>query len=664
MKKQLLLLVMMLLPLVASANEVEIDGIFYNLTSKTRKAEVIKSPNKYSGSIIIPDSIKYEDCYYKVTEIGKDAFFQCKDLNDVTLPNTITSIGGRSFGETNIKNIVIPNSVVSIGYEAFDNCHYLDSVVIPNSVKDLGDMVFHACVGLTSIVISEGVSSLGFGVFMDCQGLVDVSLPSTITAIPDHAFNWCTNLSSLTIPKSIRSIGSGVFYLCKKLKSIYISDLEAWCNIYNSSNYVWDDDCIEVGHDLYLNGEKITELVIPNNIKSIGKGAFKGCSGLTKVLIHNDVATIENEAFKGCSQLKEVSIGWGVSKIRQEAFSNCKELTDIYCYTEDVPNTEDTGFKDSYIEYSTLHVREKAYNKYKESAPWSGFKEIVKIEIPKHRLLYYVDGEIYKSFELEEGTTIEPENNPYKEGYTFSGWSEIPQRMLYDDIVVTGSFTINTYKLTYYVDGVKYKSYDVEYGANITPEEEPTKEGFTFSGWSEIPETMPSHNVTITGTFTPSQKCDKPAIHYEYGRLTFTCDTEGVEYVSEITDSDIKKHYESEITLTATYNISVYAKKDGFAISDVSTATLCWIDVEPNTEGITDGIAQVPAKAVLIQTDGGSIKVQGADNGTQVRVYNINGSQAGSAISQNGVATINTTLQSGSVAIVKVGKKSVKVMMK
>jgi len=81
-------------------------------------------------------------------------------------------------------------------------------------------------------------------------------------------------------------------------------------------------------------------------------------------------------------------------------------------------------------------------------------------------------------------------------------------------------------------------------------------------------------------------------------------------------------------------------------------------------EGITNGIANIPANAVLIQSEGGSIKVQGVDEGTQVNVYGINGTQAGSAISQSGAATINTNLQPGSIAIVKIGQKSVKVAIK
>jgi hypothetical protein len=146
--------------------------------------------------------------------------------------------------------------------------------------------------------------------------------------------------------------------------------------------------------------------------------------------------------------------------------------------------------------------------------------------------------------------------------------------------------------------------------------------------------------------------------------LSFASDTEGAEFVTEITDTDIKKHYDSTIQLTATYTISVYATKAGYDNSDVATATLCWIDATPQTEGISDGIANIPANAVLIQSEGGTIKVQGCNEGEQVSVYGINGTQAGSSFSQNGAAIVNTNLQPGSIAIVKVGEKSIKVVMK
>lgn len=276
---------------------------------------------------------------------------------------------------------------------------------------------------------------------------------------------------------------------------------------------------------------------------------YQYCSGLTFVTIGSGVTSIGSYAFSGCSGLTSITIGSGIKNIYGSAFASCPELTDVTCYAENVPNTDTDAFKDSYIEYATLHVPASAVNAYKVADPWKNFKSIM----------------------ATDGTTPE------------------------------------------------------------TPE-------------------------------TP--KCEKPTISYENGQLKMSCATEGVEYVTDITDADIKKHYDATISLTATYNISVYAAKAGYENSETATATLCWIDQQPKTEGITNGIANIPAQAVLIQSEGGSIKVQGVDEGTQVNVYSINGTQAGSAISQSGAATINTNLQPGSIAIVKIGQKSVKVAIK
>ena len=119
-----------------------------------------------------------------------------------------------------------------------------------------------------------------------------------------------------------------------------------------------------------------------------------------------------------------------------------------------------------------------------------------------YNLVYKVDGEVYKTTEVTYAKDITPEAAPEKEGHTFSGWSEIPATMPAHDVEVTGSFTANTYKLVYKVDGEVYKQIDVTYGTAITPEPAPTKEGYVFAGWSEIPATMPAHDVEVTGEFT------------------------------------------------------------------------------------------------------------------------------------------------------------------
>ena len=118
-----------------------------------------------------------------------------------------------------------------------------------------------------------------------------------------------------------------------------------------------------------------------------------------------------------------------------------------------------------------------------------------------YALTYKVDGEVYHTSTVVYGTPITPIPTPQKEGYTFSGWNELPATMPARDVTVTGSFSINQYRLTFILDGKEYKSYKIEYNTVLTPEPVPAKRGMTFSGWGDMPETMPSHDVTLYGWY-------------------------------------------------------------------------------------------------------------------------------------------------------------------
>ena len=121
--------------------------------------------------------------------------------------------------------------------------------------------------------------------------------------------------------------------------------------------------------------------------------------------------------------------------------------------------------------------------------------------VNKYFITYMVDGEEYKKVEVEYGAAITAEAAPEKEGHTFSGWSEIPATMPAEDIVVTGTFTVNTYKITYMVDGEEYATAEAKFGEKIVPIADPVKEGYIFSGWQDVPETMPARDIVITGGF-------------------------------------------------------------------------------------------------------------------------------------------------------------------
>ena len=148
----------------ASAYIVEVDGIYYDISETT--VEVTSGDNKYSGDIVIPESITYNNSKYFVTSIGEMAFYDCTSLTSIT----------------------IPNSVTSIGESAFDGCIGLTSVTIPNSVTSIGDKAFYFCSGLTSVTIPNSVTSIGNSAFSECSGLTSITIPNSVTSIRDGAF--------------------------------------------------------------------------------------------------------------------------------------------------------------------------------------------------------------------------------------------------------------------------------------------------------------------------------------------------------------------------------------------------------------------------------------------------------------------------------------------
>ena len=354
----------------ASAYDVEVDGIYYNIVTKGKAAEVTKGDNKYSGDETIPETITVDNVVYNVTSIGGSAFYGCTGLTSITIPNSVTSIGDDAFSFcTGLTSITIPNSVTSIGVSAFSSCHGLTSITIPNSVTSIGDNAFLGCDGLTSITIPNSVTSIGRDAFWDCTGLTSITIPNSVTSIGVSAFKGCTGLTSITIPSSVTSIGEWAFHDCTGLKSI----------------------------------------TIPNSVTSISGYAFYGCTGLTSITIPNSVTSIGYCAFSSCTGLTSITIPSSVTYIGDEAFSGCKNIENVYCYAATVPSTGINAFKDAYIEYTTLHVPESAINAYKTTEPWSAFGTFKTLEgtgVEKNKCetptIAFIDGKLTFSCATED----------------------------------------------------------------------------------------------------------------------------------------------------------------------------------------------------------------------------------------------------------------------
>jgi hypothetical protein len=227
----------------------------------------------------------------------------------------------------------------------------------------------------------------------------------------------------------------------------------------------------------------------------IGSDAFFGCS-MDRVCIPGGGVM---GGFEDC-KIKTVILGEGVTGITRCAFFGSPVST-VTCLAPRPPAVTLPPDCNSFSTRPHSYVLIGCGKAYHDSERWrqtvSGISEIDSLDI-NYTLTYLINGRLYKQYQLCQGAIITPEEEPLME--EFSGWSEIPSTMPNYDVIVTG-VGIEKYTLKYMVDGEVYKTYTLKEGDTIIPEPEPTKDGYTFSGWSEIPSVMPNHDVTIIGTF-------------------------------------------------------------------------------------------------------------------------------------------------------------------
>lgn len=305
MKRISTCLLALLASLLSWADNVEVDGIYYELDYPAKTASVTYNMvvagnyETYSGDVVIPEKITYNGDEFVVTEIGPQAFLYSKSLTSVVIPETVTLIQANAFG----------------------SCTGLTSIDIPNSVKEFGGFVFSSCSKLKTVHLGNGIKELGGRIFQGCTKLESINLPEGLTSINDYAFEVCRSLKSIDIPSTVSHIDAGVFRACDAMETMRVSPENPWFDSRGGCNAI-----IETATNKLVAGCHAT--VIPNTVTSIGDLAFKEIRGLASLTIPGNVKFIGYSAFEKTT-LTDLTLDEGVKTIDNYAFYNNDAMTSV-----------------------------------------------------------------------------------------------------------------------------------------------------------------------------------------------------------------------------------------------------------------------------------------------------------------------------------------------
>ena len=347
--------------------DAKVGNIYYKFDETDRTAMVTymlyesrANCSAYSGHVVIPSSVRYNNVTYSVTAIDEWAFLCCGALTSIFIPSSIKSFGSGAFEECfglqavyisdleawcNISHSGGDSNPFYYARHIYLNGELIKNLEIPNTVKTIESNTFMNCTDLTSVTIPNSVTTIGSGAFSGCSGMTSVTIPNSISSIGNSAFIGCSGLISITIPKSVTSIGSNPFADCRSLRSISVEsgntmyDSREKCNaiietssnnlICGCKNTIIPNGVTSIGDCAFSGCSGLTSVAIPNSVTSIGRSAFSGCSGLTSVTIPNNVTSIEYSVFSGCSGMTSVIIPNNVTTINTWAFKGCSSLTSV-----------------------------------------------------------------------------------------------------------------------------------------------------------------------------------------------------------------------------------------------------------------------------------------------------------------------------------------------
>ena len=618
-RRVLILLAITALSTYTFAYDICVGGVYYNLIQKAKQATVTNGDNKYQGDITIPPTITVEGVEYSVTSIGDNAFEQCVQLTSLNIPNTVTSIG----------------------HSAFRYCSMLTSLKIPDSVITLGGYAF------------------GF-----CDSLQSVSIGNSVKSIEGKTFFYCTSLRSLYIGKSVQKIANNAFENCYKLSSINIDDLAAWCNIEFAENI--NSHPLRIAHNLFLKGELIVDLEIPNTVTSIKDRAFYNCTSIVSVKIPHSVQSIGICAFADCSPLKSVSIPSTVTYLGGGCFSGCSSLESIsipssvtnleaWCFSGcsslesiSIPSSV-TNLGQSCFENCSFLSSINIPSSVKEigESCFAGCSALTSASIPK--TLEIIKRATFKGCSMLKDITL---GTLIKEigSLAFASCKELSN--IYCFASTPPSVDSNTFQDSY-----------IDYATLYIPKESMAKYQGT-DVWKDF-----GAFKSLSGEDVEVKQCTIPGIQYSNGKLTLTCETEGAVINYEVTamGNMAGNMKPGIIELNNTYEIKAYAVADGMKPSatitkEIKLETVKTVEMHDTIYIYDDTYANIilpTGNTILFYVRNGSIIIEDAPISELVSIYTI----SGEIYEQRRVTGKTLTLEvpRNNIYIIRIGEHSIKV---
>lgn len=355
--------------------------------------------NEAKTDIVIPSVVNN---YYTVTEIEENVFTNCKKVESIIIPDTVTTIYGDKGFENciSLKNIDLGGGITQFGCQMFSNCQSLETITIPEQITSIGlaygyDSYFPGCTSLHTINFNAKECDYIDTEAFKIPSLKTLNIGSTVEYLGSGAFENCSNLETVNFESGLMEIPSLTFYGCTGLKNVNFSNTitkigdQAFKNCFSLKNVTLPNRLSTIDVCAFANCKSLQSLSLPNSVSELGDSCFAGCTSLKSIELSDNISVLNGGLFYNCSSLESITIPKNITKINKYS-----------CYYEfDYGLDCDTEYNDKIIfegcnnlktlNYNAKNCKQGSYGEYYDDDyyEYDGYYEDSVFKIPSLKTL-------------------------------------------------------------------------------------------------------------------------------------------------------------------------------------------------------------------------------------------------------------------------------------